>query len=566
MVSVTIKVLNEPSPKLLTTWYAEQVVKGKILASRYVKKECERHLRYLKNGGKWEFDEELGHKPIRFIEKFCKPSKGAKRQLVLQPWQHFIIGSLFGWVNKETKLRRFKESVIFVGRKNGKTTLISGVANYGVSQDKENGAEIHMLANTMKQARLLFDESKAMIKASPQLRRNFRPQRDAILYDKTISKIEPQAADSEKLDGLNTHIGIFDEIHEFKDFKLISVIKNSRGARLQPLLIYITTAGYQLDGPLVDMVEAGKDTLDGIIEDERTFYFLASLDDEDDMNDRETWVKANPNLGVSINIDDMEEEWIKAKRTPAERGDFITKRFNIFANNDEMSFIDHATLQKNNEVISVDELEGLPCTIGYDLSETEDFTSACATFALDNGKVAVLSHSWIPKHKVEYSNEKIPYREWEEAGYLTIQDTPYIDYNDVFDWILKINEHYPVEKITYDRANAFKLNQELKNYGFETEEVRQGAITLSPALKDLKEMFLDGKIIFNNNPLMKWYINNVQLKMDRNGNWLPSKQSRYRKIDGFAAMLNTYTDIMNKVVTDAGNGSIEFISMKDLMR
>ncbi|MHD0382820.1 terminase large subunit [Staphylococcus simulans] len=563
---MTIKVLNEPSPKLLTTWYAEQVVKGKILASRYVKKECERHLRYLKNGGKWEFDEELGHKPIRFIEKFCKPSKGAKRQLVLQPWQHFIIGSLFGWVNKETKLRRFKESVIFVGRKNGKTTLISGVANYGVSQDKENGAEIHMLANTMKQARLLFDESKAMIKASPQLRRNFRPQRDAILYDKTISKIEPQAADSEKLDGLNTHIGIFDEIHEFKDYKLISVIKNSRGARLQPLLIYITTAGYQLDGPLVDMVEAGKDTLDGIIEDERTFYFLASLDDEDDMNDRETWVKANPNLGVSINIDDMEEEWIKAKRTPAERGDFITKRFNIFANNDEMSFIDHATLQKNNEVISVDELEGLPCTIGYDLSETEDFTSACATFALDNGKVAVLSHSWIPKHKVEYSNEKIPYREWEEAGYLTIQDTPYIDYNDVFDWILKINEHYPVEKITYDRANAFKLNQELKNYGFETEEVRQGAITLSPALKDLKEMFLDGKIIFNNNPLMKWYINNVQLKMDRNGNWLPSKQSRYRKIDGFAAMLNTYTDIMNKVVTDAGNGSIEFISMKDLMR
>ncbi|PVG52713.1 terminase TerL endonuclease subunit, partial [Staphylococcus aureus] len=146
-----------------------------------------------------------------------------------------------------------------------------------------------------------------------------------------------------------------------------------------------------------------------------------------------------------------------------------------------------------------------------------------------------------------YSNEKIPYREWEEDGLLTIQDKPYIDYQDVFNWIIKMNEHYVVEKITYDRANAFKLNQELKNYGFETEETRQGALTLSPALKDLKEMFLDGKIIFNNNPLMKWYINNVQLKLDRNGNWLPSKQSRYRKIDGFAAFLNTYTDIMNKV-------------------
>ena len=565
MVSVTIKILNKPSPKLLTTWYAKQVVAGKIVANKYVIKECERHLKYLKGHEKWIFDEELAHRPIRFIEKFCKPSKGANNQLILQPWQHFIIGSLFGWVHKETKLRRFKEALVFVGRKNGKTTTISGLANYGVSQDGENGAEIHMLANTMKQARLLFDESKAMIKASPVLKKNFRSLRDAIHYDKTISKIEPQASDSEKLDGLNTHIGIFDEIHEFKDYKLISVIKNSRAARLQPLLIYITTAGFQLNGPLVDMVEAGKDTLNGIIEDERTFYYLASLDDEDDINDSENWIRANPNIGVSIDIEVMKEEWIKAKRIPAERGDFITKRFNIFANNDEMSFIDHTTLSKNNEVIAFDELENHPCTVGYDLSETEDFTSACATFALENGKIAVLSHSWIPKHKVDLSNEKIPYREWEEAGYLTIQDKPYIDYTDVYDWILKVNEHHPVEKITYDRANAFRLNQELKNYGFVTEETRQGALTLSPALKSLKELFLDGKVIYNNNPLFKWYVNNVKLKLDRNGNWLPSKQSRYRKIDGFAALLNTYTDIMNKLTEESNTGNIEFLSVKDLM-
>ncbi|MBK3954660.1 terminase large subunit [Staphylococcus haemolyticus] len=562
---MTIKILNKPSPKLLTTWYAKQVVAGKIIANKYVIKECERHLKYLKGHEKWIFDEELAHRPIRFIEKFCKPSKGANNQLILQPWQHFIIGSLFGWVHKETKLRRFKEALVFVGRKNGKTTTISGLANYGVSQDGENGAEIHMLANTMKQARLLFDESKAMIKASPVLKKNFRSLRDAIHYDKTISKIEPQASDSEKLDGLNTHIGIFDEIHEFKDYKLISVIKNSRAARLQPLLIYITTAGFQLNGPLVDMVEAGKDTLNGIIEDERTFYYLASLDDEDDINDSENWIKANPNIGVSIDIEVMKEEWVKAKRIPAERGDFITKRFNIFANNDEMSFIDHTTLSKNNEVIAFDELENHPCTVGYDLSETEDFTSACATFALENGKIAVLSHSWIPKHKVDLSNEKIPYREWEEAGYLTIQDKPYIDYTDVYDWILKVNEHHPVEKITYDRANAFRLNQELKNYGFVTEETRQGALTLSPALKSLKELFLDGKVIYNNNPLFKWYVNNVKLKLDRNGNWLPSKQSRYRKIDGFAALLNTYTDIMNKLTEESNTGNIEFLSIKDLM-
>lgn len=564
---MTIKVLNKPSPKLLTTWYAEQVVKGSIIASEYVIKECQRHLSYLEDkSSKWEFDEELGHKPIRFIEKFCKPSKGSYNQLILQPWQHFILGSLHGWVNKETRLRRFKEGVIFVARKNGKTTLISGESNFGVSEDGEPGADVVLLANSMKQARLLFDESKNMIKASPVLNRNFRRRRDAIYFDKTNSKIEPQASDSEKLDGLNTHLGIFDEIHEYKDYKLISVIKNSRQSRRQPLLIYITTAGFQLDGPLVDMVEAGKDALDGIVKDERTFYYLASLDDEDDLNDSSNWIKANPNLGVSIDLEEMKEDWEKAKRVPEERGDFITKRFNIFANNDEMAFIDHSTVLKNNKVIDFNDLKGRPCTIGYDLSETEDFTSACATFALDNGEIAVISHSWIPEQKVKFANEKIPYREWAEEGYLTICEGQYIDYQKVYDWILEIDKNFPVQKITYDRANAYKLNQELINYGFDTQETRQGALTLSPALKDLKEMFLDGKVVFNNNPLLRWYINNVQLKKDRNGNWLPSKQSKYRKIDGFAALLNTYTDIMGKIISDNGTGEIEFISFKDLMR
>ncbi|PTI80961.1 terminase large subunit [Staphylococcus xylosus] len=563
---MSIKVLNKPSPKLLTTWYAQQVVRGNVTANEYVRKECQRHLNYLKNDNhRWDFDEEKGHKPIRFIEKFCKPSKGEYGQLILQPWQHFIIGSLFGWVDKQTRLRRFKEGVVFVGRKNGKTTLISGLTTYSASEDGEPGADVVLLANGMKQARLLFDESTKMIKASPKLNKNFRPRRDAIYYDKTNSKIEPQAADSEKLDGLNTHIGVFDEIHEYKDYKLISVIKNSRQSRKQPLLVYITTAGYQLDGPLVDMVAAGEDTLNGVVEDERTFYFLASSDKEDDLDNPENWAKANPNLGVSIDLETMKEDWEKAKRVPAERGDFITKRFNIFANDDEMSFLNYETLKKNNKVIDLEELKGKPCTIGYDLSETQDFTAACATFALDDGNIAVISHSWVPEERVKYANEKIPFREWQEEGYLTITPGQYVDYQQVYDWITEMNQYYPVEKITYDRANAFKLNQELKNYGFETEETRQGAITLSPALKDLNELFLDGKVIFNNNPMMRWYINNVQLTKDRNDNWLPTKQNRYRKIDGFAALLNTYTDIMNKVVTDVGNGNIEFISMKELL-
>jgi len=565
-----INVLNKPSPKLLATWYAEQVVKGNIIASKNVKLACQRHLNDLKRAGTddfpYVFDEDLGHRPIRFIEKFCKPSKGNFKQLILQPWQHFVIGSLFGWVHKETKLRRFKEGLIFVGRKNGKTTLISGLSLYGVSKDGENGADIPLLANSMKQARLLFDEAKAMVKASPKLRKYFRPLRDAIHYDETFSKIEPQASDSEKLDGLNTHIGVFDEIHEYKDYKLINVIKNSRGAREQPLLIYITTAGYQLDGPLVDYYELGTDVLSGAVTDERTFYFLAELDDPSEFDRPEMWVKANPNLGVSIKLEDMVEEWEKAKRIPAERNDFITKRFNVFVQSDEQSFMDFETIKRNDKVLDLKGLEGKTCMAGFDLSQTEDFTSACLEFPLDTGEVFVLSHSWIPEKKVMNDNEKIPYREWEKEGLLTICKGEYVDYQLIYDWFVEQSNKYNIELVTYDPANAYRLVEDLKSYGFNTLAVRQGYITLSPALKDVKELFLDGKVIFNQNKLFKWYLNNVKLVEDRNGNWLPTKQGRYRKIDGFAAFLNAHTEVMKKMVKPAGNGSVDVISVKDLLK
>ncbi|UED78041.1 terminase large subunit [Brevibacillus sp. DP1.3A] len=567
----TIHALSNPSPELLTNWYAEQVVKGKIIAGQKVKLACQRHLNDLKRSEDesfpYVFDLAMGHRPIRFIEKYCKPSKGNFKQLVLQPWQHFILGNLFGWVHKETRLRRFKEGFVFVGRKNGKTTKISGVSLYGVSKDGENGADIPLLANSMKQARLLFDEAQAMIKASPKLKKRFRTLRDAIHYDKAFSKIEPQASDSEKLDGLNTHIGIFDEIHEYKDYKLINVIKNSRGSRDQPLLIYITTAGYQLDGPLINYYEQGDDVLNGVITDERTFYFLAELDDEEEFDKPETWIKANPNLGVSIKLSDMVEDWEKAKRTPSERTDFITKRFNKFVNGSEESFLDYETIKKNDKERNPTDFASIPCVGGFDLSDTEDFTSACLEFPLvDTGEVFVIEHSWVPMRKVLEGNEKIPYREYEELGLLTIIPGDYVKKEYVFDWFVEQSKRFIIEKITYDPAKAFGLIESLNNYGFATEVVRQGYLTLGPAVDDMKERFLDGNVIFNNNRLFRWYINNVKMVEDRNRNKIPTKVGRYRKIDGFAAFLNAHTEIMKKFVKVQGDGNVEFVSVNDLFK
>lgn len=563
-------ILTKPADKLLTTWYAEQVVKGKIIASQKVKLACKRHLNDLKRQGTkdfpWIFDEEKGHRPIKFIEAFCRPSKGNFQSLVVQAWQHFIIGSLYGWVHKDTGLRRFKEGLVFVGRKNGKSTMVSGLANYGCSKDGEKGADVYLLANSMKQARVIFDECQKMIRASHLLSKHFRVLRDAIHYDKTFSKIEPQASDSEKLDGLNAHLAIFDEIHEYKDYKLINVIKNSTGAREQPLILYITTAGYQLDGPLVDYYSKGTDVLEGVIEDERSFYFIAEVDEGDDIEDPKNWIKANPNIGVTLDLDTLIEEWNARKHIPAERNDFITKRLNIFVKSDEQSFLDYQIIKRNDKTMDIEKLVGMPCIGGFDLSQTEDFTSACLEFWSDTGEIFVLSHSWIPRKKVIADNEKIPYYEWEKEGLLTICEGDYVEYEKVLNWFIEQSKRFCIELITYDPANAFRLVKDLENYGFKTEVVRQGAITLSPALKDVKELFLDGKVIFNNNRLFRWYINNVKLVEDRNGNWLPTKQNRYRKIDGFMAFLNAHTEVMKRMTAPKGDGNISVITMSDLLK
>ena len=273
---------------------------------------------------------------------------------------------------------------------------------------------------------------------------------------------------------MNTHIGVFDEIHEYKDYKLINVIKNSRQSRRQPLLIYITTAGYQLDGPLVAYYEQAVDVLNGDIKDERTFYYIAELDDETEFDKPKMWIKANPNMHVSINLNDMIEDWEKAKRTPAERNDFITKRFNIFVDNSEQSFLDYTTLRKNNKEIDYDTLVNLPCIGGFDLSDSEDLTSACLEWWNEKtGEIIILSHSWVTEKKVLMENEKIDYRELEKEGLLTIVKDEYIRKEIVYDWFVELSHTYRVELITYDPAKAFGLVESLNNYGFNTLVVRQ---------------------------------------------------------------------------------------------
>lgn len=563
--------MNLTVTKLKTTEYAIGVTSHLIVTSKKVYQACKRHLNDLKRQGTsnfpFIFDEEKGYRPVGFIERFCKPSQGEYDRLELQPWQHFIIGSLYGWVHKYTGLRRFKEGLIFVGRKNGKSTLVSGLSLYMASKDGENGARVYQLANSKAQAREVFDECKAMVKKSPLLKRHFNERQYEIRYEKTLSKIEPLASDSEKLDGKNCSFGVFDEIHEYKDYKLINVIKNSTGARQQPLLLYITTAGYQLDGPLMDYYEKATDVLDGVSHDERVFFFMAELDENDDIEDPTNWIKANPNLGLTLKLETLIEEWASRKLIPKERSDFIMKRFNLFVKSGKESFLSFEVLKRNNKEVSVENFYGKSCVGGFDLSDTEDFTSACLEFPIvETGEVFVISHSWIPERKVLQDNEKIPYREYEELGLLTIVPGEYVKKEYVYDWFVEQSKHFSIELITYDPAKAFGLVEALNAYGFKTEVVRQGHMTLGSAVDDIKERFIDGNVIFNNNRLFRWYVNNVKMVEDRNRNKLPQKQGRYRKIDGFAAFLNAHTEVMKRLLAPQAAGDVKFVSINDLLR
>ncbi len=540
-----------------------------IIASKKNILACKRHLRDLKRAGTDEFpyvfNEEKGHRPIQFIEKFCKPSQGQYNSLTLQPWQHFVIGSLYGWVHRDTGLRRFREGLVFVARKNGKTTKISGLANFAITKDDEPGARAYVLANSKQQAGVLFEESRAMVQKSPVLRKRLRENQKGIYHDASMSQIEARASDSEKLDGLNTHLGIFDEIHEFKDSKLISVIKNSRAARRQPLIIYITTAGYQLDGPLVEYYEIASDVLDGSNVQERNFYFMAELDDISEVENPEMWIKANPNIGVTMDIPSMIQDFNADRHVPREYNDWLVKRFNIFVDNGEESFIDFEVIKSNNGHVDPESLRGMRCIGGFDLSQTEDFTSACLEFLLPDNRVFVMSHSWVPAAKVQKDNEKIDYRGFEADGFLTIIPGNYVQYEYVYDWFVEMSRKYQIDKITFDPANAMRLVHDLQNYGFQTEVVRQGYITLSDPLKHIKELLLDGNVVYNENKLFTWYLNNVKLVEDRNGNWLPTKQTRYRKIDGFAAFLNAHTQVYLDMTKPVEGGSVGFISISDLL-
>lgn len=383
--------------------YALGAVNGEDIRCEKTIQACRRFLEDLQKSKSpdypWEFDEDLAGRPGRFIESFLSPTKGDYDSMHLMDWQCFCECQLYGWVDKKTRLRRYREGLILVGTGNGKSTLLAGNATYAACKDGERGADIYLLANSKEQAGIVFGECKAQIDNSPALAKRFRTLRDGVYYDRMEATIRHRSSDSKRLDGLNPHMAIFDEIHEYKTFDLINIIKRKVVKRTQPLIIYITTMGKVLDGPLAYYYDLFTDAIYGKLAPEvgdRMFGFIAEMDPKDDINDSSLWIKANPSLGVTLKLKDLEETWARVQNVPAERADFICKQLNIMVNADDMAFVGPEVIKRNDKVIDESTLLGRRCYGGFDLSEREDFTAAALEFPLEDGSTFVKLHSWVP--------------------------------------------------------------------------------------------------------------------------------------------------------------------------
>lgn len=502
------------------------------------------------------FDEELAHRPIEFIEKYCKHSKGkwAGKPVMLELWQKAFIEALFGFVDEETRLRKYKKGILFVGRKNGKSTIDSGLGNFMTTKDGEGGAEVYSVAVKKDQAKIVWEEAKRMIKKSPALAKRTRCLVNGIFYDKTESFFKALASDSNSLDGLNAHFVICDEVHAWKDKNLMDVMYDSMSAREQPVLLETSTMGkiresvfdneYSYGDELIKGYEGKSDTVD-----ETVLPVIYELDKPDEWQNEESWYKANPGLGTIKNIKDLRDKVQRALNNPTELSNLLCKDFNIRMT-ENTKWLTYE-IANNEELINMEDLYDTYAIGGVDLSSTTDLTCATAVI-FKNGKKYVLQQYFIASQNLEHKikDDKIPYDIWNQRGFVTICEGAKVNYSDVTQWFINLNNEYNISTIFigYDPWNSSYWIDEMKEQGFEMVEVRQGARTMSNPMKELEADLSEKKVIYNNNPVLKWCLTNTSVKRDENDNIRPVKGQQQRaRIDGAVSLIIAYCILFEKM-------------------
>ena len=527
-----------------TTQYALDVVSGNIIAGAWTVAACKRHLADLESAKDprypWRFDESLADRIILFASSLPN-TKGQSKNLGLLPWQHFVLGSLFGWVDKSGN-RRYRTAYVQVARKNGKSTLAAAISLYCLAADREAGAEVYTAATCRDQATIVFDAALAMIRRSPQMAKALRleAQRHRIIHHPTLSKLMPLSSDSRTLEGLDTHCAIVDELHVHKTREVWDVLSSSVGARRQPLIFGITTAGSQPEGIGYEIFQYSLSILRKYtdlpgdrLENDRDFAIIYSIDPEDDWRDERCWIKANPSLGTTVSYDDLRDKAHRAEATPSAKNNFLAKHLNIWqqANSAwlDMSAWD-ACVDKS---LTIDAIGNMPCWIGVDLATRVDISSV-AILAYDGDRYYLLAQHFAP----ENTAQKQPhYRQFAASGTLTLQKGAALDIDLIEKFLLELAGRLDIRGIALDPYQSAQLAQHLRDRGLEALEYRQTVANMSPAMRHLEALIADRRIRIAPDPCLRWMAANTVCHVDTKDNIYPRKASSDRKIDGIVAAI-----------------------------
>ena len=527
--------------------YYRRIKSGDIITSRRVKAVYSRLTAEMDDPNlPYYFDEEAGERPITFIETFCKQSQGTiGAPLKLELFQKAFIQLLFGWLEKDTGYRRFRETLFLCGRKNGKSTLLSGIALYMLVADYEGAAEIYSVATKKDQAKKVLTEAVNMIKQSPELRAVLKKRRNDVYFPATSSIFEALASDSNTLDGLNSHAVIIDELHAIRDRNLYEVMKQSTSSRRQPLVVMITTAGTVRECIFDNMYELACDIADGKKKDDAFLPILYEIDSRDEWTDPQMWIKANPGLGKIKQYKTLAAFVERAKNNPADLPGVLCKDFN-YRENDNSVWLSYDQI-KNDAVFDMSEVYNTYAIGGCDLSATTDLTAATLLIRKPNDEtVYVLQHYFLPQARIEHLEEKntneAPYRLWAERGLLTVCEGNRVNFSEVTQWFCQMRDEHKIDafKVGYDRALAGYWVEEMKSNGFTMEAVAQGPFTWSQPMREMGAAFADKIVNYNKNPILLWCLSNTAVKKSGVNNIQPVKITDKRRIDGAVSLLNAW--------------------------
>lgn len=534
--------------------YAEQVRDGRILVCEYVRLAVRRYYadldRALERG--WHFDRRAALRASGFIERL-KHTKGewAGSRFRLEPWQHFVLWNIFGWKNADGT-RRFRYAYIEIARKNGKTALSAGVGLYMLFADGESRPEVYSAATVKDQAKICFADAVEIVRAT-DLKHYLTPFRNSIVYEARGGMMKPLSSDYGTHDGLNPSCGIIDEFHAHRDSGMFDVIKSAFGARRQPLMFIITTAGFNKSGACYAYRGNVIKVLREVNEDDTLFGIIYTLDANEEWDDPRMWIKSNPNLGVSLSADYLADQVRDARNRPEAVRNVMTKNLNLWVDAERTWILDD-TWQKCVGTTSPDELRGCACWGGLDLSNVSDITAYVLLFH-ENDRFQLVPYFWIPEERMleKIRRENINYDRWVASGCVTVTPGNVIDYDFVKADILRRTADYDLRSSAYDRWNASQTIIDLQNEGMTCNPFGQGYGSMSAPTREFEKLVLTGRIEHFGNPVLRWMLASTVVKSDPAGNIKPDKERSTQKIDGIVASIMALGEWMTAQAADERN-------------